>query len=109
MVLHLREPELWPEYREALDKISEPFDLFVTLIAGMSEQTDDLVREDFPYVQVVTFQDFGGDIFPFVSLINSGVFFRYELVCRVNGGGRPEPSQDVLRDTDRVAGILECF
>ncbi len=109
VVLHLREPELWPEYREALDKISEPFDLFVTLTAGMSEQTDDLVREDFPYAQVITFPDFGRDIFPFVSLINSGVLFRYELVCRVNGGGRPEPSEDVLRDTDRVAGILSAF
>jgi lipopolysaccharide biosynthesis protein len=83
-VLHLYYPELWPEFRDALGAIPEPVDLFVTLTVGYSDQAGDWIRIDYPSAQIITFENRGRDILPFVTLINSGLLFRYELICKLH-------------------------
>jgi hypothetical protein len=118
-VLHLYYPELWPELRDALGAISEPFDLFVTLTSGHSDEAANWVRIDCPTAQIITLENHGRDIFPFVTLINSGVLFQYKVVCKLhtkrsmrrNDGDdwRRALVTGVLSDSHHVARILGTF
>ena len=119
VVLHLYYPELWSEFRDALGAIPEPFDLFVTLTAGYSDQAADWIRVDHPSAQIVTLENRGRDILPFVTLINSRVLFNYELVCKLhakrsiqrNPGDtwRRDLVAGVLADADYVGRVLAAF
>src|SRR3984893_2288749 len=119
VVLHLYYPELWPEFRDALSALSEPFDLFVTLTTGYSDQAADWIRADYPSAQIVTLENHGRDILPFVILINSGVLFHYDLVCKVhskrsiqrrNGDTwRRKLVAGVLSDPESVGRVLTAF
>ena len=119
VVLHLYYPELWPEFRDALSALSEPFDLFVTLTAGYSDEAADWIRADYPWARIVTLENHGRDILPFVILINSGVLFRYELVCKLhskrsiqNANGdnwRRKLVAGVLSDPESVGRVLTAF
>jgi hypothetical protein len=119
VVLHLFYPELWPEFRDALTFIPEPFDLFITLVAGHSEEGEDWIRADYPVAQIVTVENRGRDILPFILLINSGVLNRYHLVCKLHTKRtlRREDGDDwrrallggVLLDEVHVASILAAF
>jgi lipopolysaccharide biosynthesis protein len=83
VVLHLYYTDLWPEFEKAISSISEPFDLFVTLTSRDIE-VEVRVQKAFPQAQLLHFENRGRDILPFVVLINSGVLFRYELVCKLH-------------------------
>jgi Rhamnan synthesis protein F len=125
VVLHLYYPELWPEFRDALSSISEPSDLFVTLTAGYSDDALDWIRADYPSAQIITLENRGRDILPFVVLINSGLLFRYELICKlhtkrsIQGAGtgrrsngnawRRDLLDGVLSDADYVGRVLTAF
>jgi Rhamnan synthesis protein F len=119
VVIHLFYPELWPEFRDALTFIPEPFDLFITLVAGHSEEGEDWIRADYPVAQIVTVENRGRDILPFILLINSGVLDRYHLVCKLHTKRtlRREDGDDwrrallggVLLDEVHVASILAAF
>jgi lipopolysaccharide biosynthesis protein len=119
IVLHLYYPELWPELRDSLKAMPEPSDLFVTLTAGCSDEAADWVRADYPTAHIITLENHGRDIFPFVVLINSGVLDRYGLVCklhtkrsmrRIDGDGwRHDLLSGVLSDPDYVSRILRAF
>ena len=79
----------------------------------------DWIRADYPSAQIVTLENRGRDILPFVILINSGVLFHYDLVCKVHSKRsmhidsgdtwRRELVGGVLSDPNRVAGILADF
>jgi len=84
VVLHLFYPELWEEMREAIARISEPFDLLVTLVKGSSDHMGPLITESFEHACIVNFENRGRDIGPFMALVRSGVLFRYELICKVH-------------------------
>jgi lipopolysaccharide biosynthesis protein len=84
VVLHLYYADLWNEMRQAIQHISEPFDLFVSLVRGMSEQHQTQVKEAFPNAYVFEFENRGRDIGPFLAFLESGVLFRYELVCKLH-------------------------
>jgi len=84
VVLHLYYPELWLEFRDTLRAMAEHADLFVTLTAGYSENAAEWISLDYPGVQILVLENRGRDILPFVTLINSGILFRYELVCKLH-------------------------
>jgi hypothetical protein len=119
VVLHLYYPELWPEFRDAIGSIPEPADLFVTLTAGYSNEAADWIRVDYPEAQIIILENRGRDILPFVVLINSGVLFKYELVCKLHtkrslyrgkgDGWRRDLIAGVLSKPDHVARILAAF
>ena len=106
VVLHLYYPELWPEFRDALRAMPEPFDLFVTLTAGYSDQAADWIRVSYPSAQIITLENRGRDILPFVTLINSGVLFRYELVCKLHTKRSIQRNPGDTWRRDLVAGVL---
>jgi len=83
VVLHLHYADLWPEFEKAISSISEPFDLFVT-VTSRDVEVEEGVQKAFPQAQVLHFENRGRDVLPFVVLMNSGVLFRYELVCKVH-------------------------
>src|SRR5437588_5191075 len=76
VVLHLFYAELWDEMREAIEHISLPFDLFVSLVKGASSQMRETVLEAFPHAYVFDFQDRGRDIGAFLVFLESGVLFK---------------------------------
>src|SRR5438309_2996333 len=84
VVLHLFYAELWDEMREAIEHISLPFDLFVSLVKGASSQMRETVLEAFPHAYVFDFQDRGRDIGTFLVFLESGVLFKYDLVCKLH-------------------------
>jgi Rhamnan synthesis protein F len=119
VILHLFYPELWPEFRDALTCIPEPFDLFVTLVAGYSEEAEDWIRTDYPVAQIIIVENRGRDILPFILLINAGVLNRYHLVCKLHSkrtlrradgdDWRRVLIRGVLLDEFHVASILAAF
>jgi Rhamnan synthesis protein F len=119
VVLHLYYPELWSEFRDALGAIPESFDLFVTLTVGYSDQAADWIRVSYPSAQIITLENRGRDILPFITLINSGVLLNYELVCKLHtkrtvgrGDGdmwRRDLVAGVLSDSDFVRRVLAAF
>jgi lipopolysaccharide biosynthesis protein/GT2 family glycosyltransferase len=84
VVLHLFYPELWEEMREAIARISEPFDLFVSLVKGFSDHMRPLISKSFHHAYVVDYENRGRDIGPFMALVQSGALFQYELICKVH-------------------------
>ena len=83
VVLHLHYTDLWPEFEKAISSISEPFDLFVT-VTSSEVKVEKSIRRAFPYAQILQFENRGRDVLPFVVLLDSGVLFRYELVCKIH-------------------------
>lgn len=118
-VLHLYYPELWPEFRDALYTIPEPADLFVTLTVGHSDGAAEWIHQDFPGAQILTLDNLGRDIFPFVTLVNAGVLFKYDLVCKLHtkrsmhkpdgDAWRRDLLQGVLGNAGHVANVLNAF
>jgi Rhamnan synthesis protein F len=106
VVLHLYYPELWPEFREALTFIPEPFDLFVTLTRGYSEEAADWIRIDQPSAKIISLENRGRDILPFVALINSGVLFKYELICKLHTKRSIQQQNGDTWRHNLIAGVL---
>jgi lipopolysaccharide biosynthesis protein/GT2 family glycosyltransferase len=97
VVLHLFEPDLWTEMREAIERILHPFDLFVSLVKGSSEHMRTLIIQAFPYAHVFDFEDHGRDIGSFLVFLQSGVLFRYDLVCKLHTKRSPYYREDPRR------------
>ena len=84
VVAHIYYSDLWPEMAEAILHISEPFDLFVTLVTEASHHLASAIQRRFPNAQVLIVDNHGRDIFPFLALLRTGVFFKYELICKLH-------------------------
>ncbi|KAA1002562.1 hypothetical protein FVF58_37185 [Paraburkholderia panacisoli] len=84
VVVHLYYEDLWPEICAALGAIEESFDLFVSVQSAASERIVNDIKSFYPLAKVLRFENRGRDVLPFVALINSGVLFNYELVCKVH-------------------------
>ena len=85
VVVHLFYPELWEEMADAIRNIDQLFDLFVTLVANISDKAAASIKEDFPNAYIYTFpQDRGRDIARFIALLQTGALFRYDLICKVH-------------------------
>jgi tetratricopeptide (TPR) repeat protein/glycosyltransferase involved in cell wall biosynthesis len=114
VVLHLFDPDLWSEMREAIERILHPFDLFVSLTKGASGHMRDAIIEAFPRAHVFDFEDHGRDLGPFLVFLQSGVLFQYDLVCKLHTkrsphiretGGWRYPDGDTWRRA-LIGGIL---
>jgi lipopolysaccharide biosynthesis protein len=106
VVLHLFDPNLWGEMREAIERISHPFDLFVSLTIGSSDHLRQVIKDSFPSALVFDFQNCGRDIGPFIVFLQSGVLFHYELVCKLHTKRSPHlPNGDAWRRV-LIDGVL---
>jgi lipopolysaccharide biosynthesis protein len=106
VVLHLYYPELWAEMHEAVARISEPFDFFVSLTNGSSTHMRPHILRAYPDAWVFDFENHGRDIGPFLLLLQSGSLFQYELICKLHTKRSPyEPDGDAWRRA-LVDGVL---
>ncbi|WP_170296048.1 glycoside hydrolase family 99-like domain-containing protein [Azospirillum brasilense] len=85
VVVHVYHPDTWEEMAASIKNISAPFDLFVSLVAGVSHTLEDAIKKDFQQARVFVFpQDRGRDIARFMAILQTGVLFRYELICKIH-------------------------
>jgi lipopolysaccharide biosynthesis protein len=110
--------DLWPEFEQAISSIGEPFDLFVTVTAKDIE-VEQRIHKGFPHAKILHFENRGRDILPFVVLINSGVLFRYQLICKIHTKRSLQRDdgdlwrqilvEGILGAPDLVTRIIEAF
>jgi lipopolysaccharide biosynthesis protein/tetratricopeptide (TPR) repeat protein len=106
VVLHLFDPELWDEMRDAVARISQPFDLFVSLTTGSSAHLRQLILQAFPHAYVFDFEDHGRDIGTFLVFLESGVLFKYDLVCKLHTKRSPHRADGDAWRRALIAGVL---
>jgi lipopolysaccharide biosynthesis protein len=106
VVLHLFDPDLWDEMREAIERISQPFDLFVSLVKGSSEHVRLSIIESFPHAYVFDFEDHGRDIGTFLVFLQSGVLFKYDLICKLHTKRSPHRADGDAWRRALIAGVL---
>jgi lipopolysaccharide biosynthesis protein len=119
VVLHLYYPDLWDEIRQAIEHISQPFDLFVSLVKDKSDYMRTSITQAFPNAYVFDFENRGRDIGPFLVLLQSGVLFQYELVCKLHTKRSPHRQDGdqwrcaliggVLGSSFQIDQIISCF
>jgi len=120
VVLHLFFYELWPEIRDRLANMPEEFDLFCTVVPrdNLEELTSDILAA-YPHAHVIPFPNHGRDLFPLTHLVNSGVLFNYDAICKIHTKKslhredgdfwREHLIGSILPDKDRAAALLERF
>jgi lipopolysaccharide biosynthesis protein len=118
VVLHLHYTDVWPEFAQAVRLLPEPADLYVTL-HGRDLKLEDAIKSEFPHAKIFQFENRGRDVLPFVALVNSGLLFGYELICKLhskksayrNDGDawRKALVSGILRDRGSIAAILDAF
>ncbi len=119
VVLHLYYAELWPEMTAALQNMPVAFDLFVTLTKGASGPVAADIQAAYPQAHLLTVDNHGRDILPFVQLVRAGALFHYDLVCKLHGKRTPWRSggedwrkrlvAGVLKDAATIKRILAAF
>ena len=92
IVAHVYYDDTWPEIANVLKRLTIPFDLIVTTVAGRDSLAAAVVRE-FPDAEVVVTENRGRDVRPFLELLEAGRLDRYRYVCKIHGkksndGGR---------------------
>jgi lipopolysaccharide biosynthesis protein len=120
IVVHVFHYELWEEIAAALRHIPQSFDLYCTVIRR--EGYDPLVADiqaRFPNARVLCFPNHGRDIFPFVHLVNSGIFSNYAAVCKLHtkksvhledgDRWRSELIQGILPSSVQIRAFLDAF
>ena len=86
VAVHLYYFELWDEIHRQLSNLHLAFDLYVTLTRRQGhEEARRRILADRPDAKVWDFPNHGRDIFPFIHLLNSGVFAPYRAVCKLHG------------------------
>jgi lipopolysaccharide biosynthesis protein len=104
VVLHLFYLDLWPEIGRRLSTIEEPFDLIVSVPAERRAEAEATIQADVASAQVIGVENRGRDIGPFLELLGSGRFDRYDYLCKIHGKKSPhrddgnEWRRDLLSD-----------
>jgi lipopolysaccharide biosynthesis protein len=106
VVLHLFYLDLWPEIRRRLTAIEEPFDLIVTVPADRRGEAEAAIRAEFPSAQLIGVENRGRDIGPFLALLGSGRFERYDYLCKIHGKKSPHREDGNEWRRDLLADLL---
>ena len=120
VVVHVFHYDLWSEIADALLAIAEPFDLYCTVTRrdGFDRLAAD-IQVCFPNARVLCYPNHGRDVFPFVHLVNSGILFQYNALCKIhtkkslhleNGfQWRQKLIQGLLPDKESSKSLLKSF
>ena len=119
VVAHVFYPALWSELSSAISRISESFDLFVSLSCADDGTLRTRILADYPRAHIFDFPNHGRDILPFLSFAGSGVLFKYDLICKVHTKVSPQLEngeawrrgllKGVLGTKSSVARIIAAF
>ncbi len=122
IVVHIYYEETWADIAGVLKRLTIPFDLIVTTVAG-NERLVEAIRRDFPDADIEPMENRGRDVRPFLVLLEKGRLDRYRYVCKVHGkkssdGGRKSHMGaiwrrrllfDLLAAPGLAASILDMF
>lgn len=106
VVAHIFYPELANELLDATVRLDEPHDLFITLVEGQSDYLKAEISARFPKAMIWVFPNRGRDILPFMSLINTGAFFAYELICKLHTKRSPHRADGDKWRQHLISGVL---
>lgn len=82
-VVHIYYPKLWPELKECLNNITEPYNLYVTTVADNKYLEKDVLKfKSDAHFEVV--ENRGYDIGPFVHVINKLELSDYSYVVKLH-------------------------
>jgi lipopolysaccharide biosynthesis protein len=100
-VAHIYYEDTWPDIAGVLRRLTVPFDLIVTTVAGR-EQLIEAIRRSYPRVEIEIVENRGRDIGPFLVLLERGLLDGYRYICKVHGkksidGGRKPYLGDMWR------------
>jgi len=107
ILVHVYYTDFWSELAPALAAQHFGFDLFVTI----SEQPDAAglearIMQAFPDARVWRMPNHGRDIFPFLHLLNAGIFEPYRAVCKLHSKKSPHRADGEDWRRSLIAGIL---
>ena len=120
VVCHVYYLSLWDEMAEQIAQIPGAFDLYVTITeqpggADLCER----IEHQHPCAQVRIVANHGRDIFPFVSVLNSGILDSYYLICKLHTKKSPHRKEGdywrrkllfgLLGSPENVADIVRGF
>jgi Rhamnan synthesis protein F len=122
IVVHIFYEETWADIAGVLKRLTIPFDLIVTTVAGNGRLVE-AIRRDFPDADIEPMENRGRDVRPFLVLLEKGRLDRYRYVCKVHGkkssdGGRKSYMGaiwrrrlmfDLLAAPGLAASILDMF
>lgn len=107
VLAHVFYPSFWEEIAPLLSAQSFDFDLFVTLTEGTDTAAlEARVRADFPQVRLWVMPNHGRDIWPFVYLVNAGVFAPYAALCKLHSKKSPHRADGDQWRQSLIGGIL---
>jgi hypothetical protein len=84
VIAHVFYPDLWPELADHIERIPEPFDLVVTVVAGISDGMAAAVIARFPDCLVHTVANRGRDMLPLLEVLDLGVVSGHAAILKVH-------------------------
>ncbi len=107
ILVHVYYPDFWAEMAPVLTAQRFGFDLFVTI----SEQSgaaalEARIAQTFPAARIWRMPNHGRDIFPFIHLLNAGIFEPYRAVCKLHSKKSPHRADGEAWRRSLIAGIL---
>lgn len=87
VIIHLYYEDTWPEIAEALqalDTLSEPFDLIVTTVPEKYARVQAQVKNDFAQAEIHAVENKGRDIRPFMAVLPLLLHRQYKAVLKLH-------------------------
>jgi len=107
VLLHIYYADFWEEMAPLLATQNFAFDLFVTLTErDGAAALEARIKSAFPDVRLWRLPNHGRDIFPFVHLVNAGLFARYAAICKLHSKKSPHRADGEDWRRHLIAGVL---
>lgn len=81
--VHLYYVDMWPELKSAISHITAPYDLFVTVAERNVDIEKDILAFN-PEARVITVENKGFDVWPFISVLNSVNLNDYSHIIKLH-------------------------
>jgi len=120
VVCHVYYLSLWDDLAREIRQIPPAFDLYVTIVdqPGALELSE-RIRSENPRSRIEIVKNHGRDIFPFLSILDSGALDKYYLICKLHTKKSPHREDgdawrqriffNLLDSPKNVADILRAF
>lgn len=107
VLVHVYYPDFWDEIAPLLRAQRFEFDLFVTLAdTADTAPLPAQITQSFPKARVWHMPNHGRDIFPFVHLVNAGLFAPYAALCKLHSKKSPHRADGEDWRRALIAGVL---
>ena len=107
VLIHIYYADFWEEIAPLLAAQLFEFDLFITLTEspGTAALPAQIIAA-FPQARVWQMPNHGRDIYPFVHLLNAGLFTPYNAVCKIHSKKSPHRADGEDWRRALIAGVL---